>query len=199
MEQEKIEGIHLEDIEEQLAQKGCLVLEKGTKYDLELVYTPSDQESVSLDIGGEKDFQPKRSKRVIYPDLELEEPILVGKYISYDSRKGERGLYKFPLTNEEILSLEEESRDFQGELLNALGISVAYFGCEHPETLRDIDMSLFASLNPRMEQRLNEIGNPYEDAIFEEQDRINRAFVTCVLGEDAELEGLTAVRIVTEL
>ena len=60
-------------------------------------------------------------------------------------------------------------------------------------------MSLFASQNPHMAQRLKEIGNPYESAISEEQDRINRAFVTYVLGEDAELEGLAAVRIVTEL
>lgn len=199
MEQERIEKNSFEDIEREFAQEGFLVLEEGTKYNLELEYTPSDQEPVYLDINGEKILQPKRSKCVIYPDLELEKPILVGRYISYNSREGEKGLYKFPLTNAKLLDLERESKDFQRELINALGISVAYFGCEHPETLRDIDMSLFASQNPRMAQRLDEIGDPFKDAIFEEQERLNRTFVQSVLGDDLDLKDLTAVRIVTEL
>jgi hypothetical protein len=37
------------------------------------------------------------------------------------------------------------------------------------------------------------------DAISEEQDRLNRAFVESVLGENADLKDLSAVRIVTEL
>lgn len=199
MEQERIEKNSFEDIEREFAQEGFLVLEEGTKYNLELEYTPSDQEPVYLDINGEKILQPKRSKCVIYSDLELEEPILVGRYVSYNGREGKKGLYKLPLTNEKILSLEKESKDFQKELINALGISVAYFGCEHPETLRDIDMSLFASQNPRMAQRLDEIGDPFKDAIFEEQERLNRTFVQSVLGDDLDLKDLTAVRIVTEL
>lgn len=198
MEQEKIERVSLGGIEEQLAQKGYLVLERGTKYNLELVYTAFDQEPVYLDIGGEKILQPKRSKYVTYPDLELEEPILVGRYISYH-REGEKGEYKFPITNAKLLHLEGKSKDFQRELINAFGISMAYFGCEHPETLRDIDMSLFASQNPHMAQRLNEIGDPYEEAISDEQDRLNRAFVMSVLGDDVDLEELVDVRIVTEL
>jgi len=198
MEQEKIEGIHSEEIEEQLAQKGYLVLEKGTKYDLELIYTPSDQEPVYLNIRGRKIPQPKRSEYVTHPGLVLREPILVGRYVSHH-KEGKREVYGFPLTNAKLLYLERESKEFQKGLIGAFGISEAYFGCEHPETLRDINMSLFASQNPHMAEKLNEIGDPYEDAITEEQDRINRDFVAYVLGEDVELEGLTAVRIVTEL
>jgi hypothetical protein len=37
------------------------------------------------------------------------------------------------------------------------------------------------------------------DAISKEQERLNKAFVMSVLGEDVDLNDLTGVRIVTEL
>lgn len=195
MEQERIP---FEDIERKFAQEGFLVLEEGTKYDLELIYTPSDQKPVYLNVGGRKILQPQRNKYVTYPDLQLEEPILVGRYISYH-RGEERGEYKFPITNSKILYLEGESTDFQRELINAFGISEDYYECEYPESLGDIDMSLFAHKYPIAAQKLSKIEDPYFEPISEEQERLNRAFVESVLGEEADLKDLTAVRIVTEL
>ena len=195
MEQERIP---LENIERKLDQEGFLVLEEGTKYDLELVYTPSDQKPVYLNLGERQILQPERDKYVVHPDLELQEPILVGKYISY-CRGEKKGEYKFPLTNAKILYLERESIDFQRELINAFDISEDYYECEYPESLGDIDMSLFAHKHPLAALQITEIKDPYVDAISEEQDRLNRAFVQAILGEDADLKDLSAVRIVTEL
>jgi len=192
------EGIPFEDVTERLAKEGYIILEKGTRYDLELVYTPSDQEPVYLDIGEEKVLQPKRDRYVTYPDLELKEPILVGRYVSY--RRGEKkGEYKFPLTNAKILHLEERSIDFQRDIINAFGITEEFFECAYPETLGDIDMSLFAHKHPDEAEQIAQIGNPYVDAISKEQERLNKAFVMSVLGEDVDLNDLTGVRIVTEL
>jgi hypothetical protein len=198
MEQEKIERISFEGIEKQLAREGYLILEKGTKYGLELVYTPSEQEPVYLDIGGEKVLQPKMDKYVTYPYLELKEPILVGRHVFY--HRGEKsGEYKFPLTNAKILHLMERSIDFQRDIINAFGITEEFFECEYPETLGDIDMFLFAHKHPDEAEQIAEIKNPYVDAISKEQERLNKAFVMSVLGEDVDLNDLTGVRIVTEL
>jgi hypothetical protein len=60
-------------------------------------------------------------------------------------------------------------------------------------------MSLFAYKHPLAAAQIREIEDPYVDGISEEQERLNRAFVQSVLGEDAELKDLTSVRIVTEL
>jgi len=192
------EGISLENIERKFTQEGYLVLEEGTKFNLELIYTSSDQKPVYLKVGEERIPQLKRNKVVTYLNLELVEPILVGRHISYH-RGEKRGEYKFPLTNAKILHLEGESRDFQRELINAFGISEDYYECEYPESLGDIDMSFFAHSSPEVARALEEIEDPYVDGISEEQERLNRAFVLSVLGEEVDLKDLTAVRIVTEL
>ncbi len=195
MEQERVP---LENIERKFAQEGFLVLEEGTKFDLELIYTPSDQKPRYLEIADRKILQPKRHNYVTHPNLELEEPILVGRNVYYH-RGEEKGEYKFPITNAKILYLEGESTAFQRELINAFGISDDYFECEYPESLGDIDMSLFAHKHPLAASQITEIEDPYIDGISEEQERLNRAFVLSVLGEDADLKDLTSVRIVTEL
>jgi hypothetical protein len=195
MEQERIP---LESIERKFAQEGFLVLEEGTRYDLELIYTPSDQKPVYLNIGERKILQPKRNKYVTHPGLVLREPILVSRHLSYH-RGEQKGEYKFPITNSKILYLEGESTAFQRELINAFDISEDYYECEYPESFGDIDMSLFAYKHPLAAAHITEIEDPYVDGISEEQERLNRAFVQSVLGEDAELKDLTAVRIVTEL
>jgi len=170
MEQERIHSFG--DIEKRFNQEGYLVLGEGTPYTLELVYIPSNQEEVYVDVRGEKILQPKGRRYVTYPGLQLKEPILVGRYVSYLSGGEKKGEYKFPLINPKIVDLERESADFQS--------------------------LLFSARRKSLEEQ-NEGENPYVKAISEERDRLNKEFVTSILGEDVDLNDLTGVRIVTEL
>lgn len=186
--------VSYDDIKIELEEEGYFVLEEGTKFKLELGYTPAQGEYML----GESLVAHERRDIKIFPGLELKEDILVGRYVEcyggvYKNR------YKFPLTNAKILYLEEKSREFQGEVIKTMDISEDYLMTADPDSFGDVDMSLLAHDDPDAAELLRNMEDPYLHNLTSEQIRLNKAFVRDVLGEDIDTEELESVRIITRL
>lgn len=187
-----------DDIQAEIYEKGFIVLEKGTKCGLELGYTSSGGEYMQ----GESLVAHERREVKYYPHLELRKDTKVGDIVGYrHSQNGGENLYKFTLTNEEILELEGESREFEIDLISSSDIPEECFEAEYPEGLEDIDMSLFRYYDPdgadMLEGELEE--DPHWKRVVLERSRLNREFVKQHLGDDAITDGLESVRIVVRM
>ena len=196
--EEQNSGPSLEQIRGEFKEKGYIVLEKGTEFNLELGYTPLGGEYIQ----SEALVAHERREIISHPELELKGDILVGEIVGFHRGEDcEDNLYKFTLTNAKILYLEERSREFQRDLITSFGIPEDYLETPYPEGLGDIDISLFRHYRPHAADLLEEKAgeDPYWEKLVAERKRLNRMFVEEYLGEDVDTERLESVRIVTRL
>jgi hypothetical protein len=194
IERGKKDSIPHDQIRSEFEQKGYIILEKGTKFDLELGYTPPGGEYVH----GEALVTHERRDIVTKSDLELKEDTLVGRYVFFSRQEG-KNLYKFPLTSASLLRFERKATEFQRDVIHAFGIPEDYLMTQHPDSFGDVDMSLLEHDNPEVSEELRNMEVPYLEEIRLEQARLNRVFVKEYFGEDVNTEGLESVRIVTRL
>lgn len=193
-------SIPYDHVKSELREKGYLVLEKGTKFDLELEYLIPEEKFIPFTEGETRMIEIKERNIISYPDQELNEDIFVSGYIEF-YRGEEKDLYKFPLTSSEILDLEERSREYEMNLISRFNIAEDYLETPYPEELGDIDMSLLRQYHPHATTLLEEKAgeNPYWKKLIAEQKSLNREFVKEYLGEEVDTAGLESVRIVTKI
>jgi hypothetical protein len=190
--------VSYDDIKTELEEKGHFVLEEGTQFVLELGYTPPEGEYIL----GESLVAQERRDIVSVPNLVLQEGTMVGDIVEYRrGDDGERNLYKFTLTNPQIIELEEKSIEYERDLISRFDVPGDLFETPYPEGLGDIDMSMYAYYHPHRVKRLQEEADkdPHWKELVSESKALNKEFVKKYLGEDADTEGLESVRIVTRI
>jgi hypothetical protein len=190
--------IPYDQIRSEFEQKGYIVLEEGTKFDLELEYSTPEEEFKPLKAGESRTIYPQERDIRSCPDLELKEDTLVGRHVFFSRQEG-KNLYKFPLTSANLLRFERKAAEFQRDVIHAFGISEDYLMTQHPDSFGDVDMSLLEHDDPNVAEVLRNMEVPYLEEIRLEQARLNRIFVEEYLGEEVDTKGLESVRIVTRL
>jgi hypothetical protein len=201
IEKRKTVSVFDDPVKKELHEKGYIVLEKGTKFELELEYATPEEEFVPLKVGETRTIKPVQRDLVAYPDLRLKEDILVGRYIGLYRGEDEKNLYEFILTNERILELEKKSIEYERNLISGFNVPSEFFETAYPEGLGDIDISMYGYYHPHRAKRLQEEANnnPHRKDLVSERKALNEAFVREYLGEEVNTEELESVRIKVRL
>lgn len=198
LEKGQKDSISYNDIQAELDEKGFFVLEKGTKFDLELGYTPLGGEYEQ----GESLVAHERRDVVSHLDLELEKDLEVGEIVAYQrGQDGEKNLYIFTLTSPDMVEFLEKSKEFERTLISRFNIPEDCFETPYPEGLGDIDMSLFKHYHPHAANLLQEKSekDPHCEKVVSERKHLNKEFVKQYIGNDAITEKLESVRIVVRM
>lgn len=188
---EKELGFTRSDIRGKLEENGCLVLPKGTKVDLTLLFDRPQSNTINL--ADTKSFFESSSERIKkFSDVMLEDDILVNNIVGFYWAE-EEDTYEFLLTNANLLELERERFEFERSVLEMFDFS-DYQEEEYPQDLGDIDMPIFNHDNPQEGKVIREMMRSFGNRISPVYKDLNKSFLQSLpvdFGDTEDLDYLT--------
>lgn len=188
---EKELGFTRSDIIGKLEENGYLVLPKGTKVDLTLLFDRPQSNTINL--ADTKSFFESSSERIKkFSDVMLEDDILVNNIVGFYWAE-EEDTYEFLLTNANLLELERERFEFERSVLEMFDFS-DYQEEEYPQDLGDIDMPIFNHDNPQEGKVIREMMRSFGNRISPVYKDLNKSFLQSLpvdFGDTEDLDYLT--------
>lgn len=188
---EKELGFTRSDIRGKLEENGYLVLPKGTKVDLTLLFDRPQSNTINL--ADTKSFFESSSERIKkFSDVMLEDDILVNNIVGFYWAE-EEDTYEFLLTNANLLELERERFEFERSVLEMFDFS-DYQEEEYPQDLGDIDMPIFNHDNPQEGKVIREMMRSFGNRISPVYKDLNKSFLQSLpvdFGDTEDLDYLT--------